>query len=225
MKSSKILSILTIALVPVFLAAIYLVFFYAPIEASLGFSQKIFYFHVPLSWNALLAFTAVFIGSIGYLRTEKKSYEIAARAAAEIGLLFTTLVLITGPIWAKPAWGAWWMWDVRLTTTLVLWLLYVGYLMLGGAVEEEGKKGRFSAVYGIVAFVDVPLVFFSIRWWRSIHPVVFEFRSGGMGLDGQMQVAFFFSLFAFTLLFAALMMLRIKIGQAEEEVISLKEGS
>ena len=225
MKSSRIFNILTVALVPIFLTAIYLVFIYAPVEATLGFSQKIFYFHVPLSWVALLAFTVVFAGSIGFLRTEKKSYEIVAHAAAEIGLLFASLILITGSIWAKPAWGTWWMWDVRLTTSLVLWLLYVGYLMLGSSVEEEGKRGRFSAVYGIVAFVDVPLVFFSIRWWRSIHPVIFEFRSGGMQLDPQMQVAFFFSLFAFTLLFAGLLMLRVKLGKAEDEVIRLKEGS
>lgn len=225
MRSSRVFNILTLVLFPLFLLAIYLVFYYAPIEKVLGFSQKIFYFHVPLAWNGLLAFTVVFIASVAYLRNQNKSIEIVARSAAEVGLIFTSLVLITGPIWAKPAWGSWWTWDVRLTTTLVLWLLYVGYMMLGNAVEEEGKRGRFSAVYGIVAFVDVPLVFFSIRWWRSIHPVVFEFRPGGMQLDPQMRAAFFLSLFAFTILFISLLLVRIKLGKAEEELLKLKEGS
>jgi heme exporter protein C len=224
MKNSKAFYAIVIAAVASILAAIYLVFIYAPVEATLGFSQKIFYFHVPLAWVGLLAFLGVFIASVAYLKNRNKSYHIAAKASAEIGLLFTTLVLITGPIWAKPAWGTWWMWDVRLTTTLILWLLYVGYLMLGSSVEEEDKVERFSAVYGIVAFVDVPLVFFSIRWWRSIHPVVFEFKAGGMNLDPQMQVAFFTSLFAFTILFAAILFFRIKLGLAEEEVNCLKES-
>ncbi|TET54323.1 MAG: cytochrome C assembly protein [Actinobacteria bacterium] len=226
MNSSRINNILAIILIPLFLIAIYLVFYYAPVEQILGFSQKIFYFHVPLAWNGLLGFTIVFVASIAYLRTQKKIYDIVAHSAAEIGIIFTTLVLITGPIWAKPAWGTWWTWDVRLTTTLVLWLLYVGYFMLANSVEEEGKRGRFSAVYGVIAFIDVPLVFFSIRWWNSIHPVIFNTpSSGGMQLDPQMKVAFFFSLFVFTVLFAVLMTLRIKLGKAEEDLIQLKEGS
>ncbi len=223
MNSRRIFNIVTYALIPLIVLSIYLIFYYAPIEKQLGFNQKIFYFHVPLAWNGLLGFMIVFGASIAYLRTEDRKYDIVARAAAEIGVIFTSLVLITGPIWAKPAWGTWWTWDVRLTTTLILWLLYVGYLMLGSNVEEESKRGRFMAVYGVVAFVDVPLVFFSIRLWNSIHPTILN--SKGMNLDGQMKVAFFLALFAFTVLFASILWVRVKLGKAQEELDKLKEGA
>lgn len=222
MNSSNVFKISTLAVIPLIILSIFLVFFYAPTEKILGFSQKIFYFHVPLAWNGLLAFIVVFIASVNFLRTGEKKYEIVGRSAAEVGVIFTSLVLITGPIWAKPAWGAWWLWDVRLTTTLVLWLLYIGYLMLGSAVEEESKRSRFQAVYGIVAFVDVPLVFFSIRIWNSIHPAVFT--TSGMQLDGAMKVAFFVSLFSFSVLFLSMLLARVNLGKAQEEVLKLKEG-
>ncbi|KKL25721.1 hypothetical protein LCGC14_2402470 [marine sediment metagenome] len=223
MNNRKIFSILTYSLIPLIVSSIWLIFYYAPTEKVLGFSQKIFYFHVPLAWNGLMAFIIVFGASVAYLRTKNKKHDIVARAAAEVGVIFTSLVLITGPIWAKPAWGSWWNWDVRLTTTLILWLLYVGYLMLGNSVEEEGKRSRFLAVYGVVAFVDVPLVFFSIRLWNSIHPAIVD--SEGMHLDGQMKVAFFLSLFAFTVLFASILWVRVKLGKAQEELEKLKEGA
>ncbi len=222
MNSNRLFKTATLAVVPLILLSIYLVFFYAPQEKVLGFSQKIFYFHVPIGWNALLAFTIVFFASVGYLRTQDKKYEIMGKAAAEVGAIFVTLSLITGMIWNKPAWGVWWTWDVRLTTTLVLWLLYVGYLMLGSAVEEEGKRARFLAVYGVVAFVDVPLVFFSIRIWNSLHPVVFD--STGSHLDGRMLMAFFVALFTFTVFFVAVLMARIRLGNVQEELIKIKEG-
>ncbi len=223
MRSRITFYILTLSLIILIPLSIGIIFYYAPIEKVLGFSQKIFYFHVPLAWNGLLGFMIVFGASIAYLRTEDKKYDIVARAAAEIGVIFTSLVLITGPIWAKPAWGTWWTWDVRLTTTLILWLLYVGYLMLGSNVEEESKRGRFMAVYGIVAFLDVPLVFFSIRLWNSIHPAIVD--SEGMHLEGKMMVAFFLALFVFTVLFASILWVRVKLGKAQEELDKLKEGA
>ena len=169
--------------------ALGLVFFYAPVEQEQGIVQKIFYIHVPLAWNAFLAFLLVFFYSFRYLTTRERRYDMRAFAAADVGVLFTTLVLITGPIWAKPVWGIWWTWDARLTLTLVLWLIYVAYLMLRHYVESPEKRATLAAVVGIIGFLDVPIVWFSIRLWRTIHPVVItksgaqlaESVSGGLG--------------------------------------------
>ncbi len=223
MKSSRFFKAAMIAIVPLFPILLFLVFYYAPVERELGISQKIFYFHVPLAWNGLLAFMIVFVASIAYLRTQNIKFDILARAAAEIGVVFTVLTLATGMIWARTAWGAWWSWtDVRLVTYFLLLLLYLGYLMLGNSVEEESKRARFLSVFGIVAFLDVPLVFFSVRWWTSVtnHPVLFK---SGMVLNGQMKVAFFSGLAIFTIFFIALLIVRNKIGKAQDELIAIKE--
>lgn len=182
------------------LASLYLAFIYAPIEKSMGVVQKIFYFHVPGAWVGFLAFFVVFIASILFLRTSERKYDTWARASAEIGVVFSTITLLTGPIWGKFAWGTWWDWgEPRLVTFLVLWLMYVGYLLLHRAVEEDFRRARYAAVFGIVAFIDVPLVFLSVRWYRTVHPPQLIFESGG--LDAKMKLAFFVALFTFTLLY------------------------
>jgi len=195
-------------------------FVYAPKEATMGHVQRIFYFHVASAWTALLAFGVVFLASIAFLRSRDLRWDALALSAAEIGVLFTTLVLITGPLWAKPAWGAWWTWDPRLTTTLVLWLIYVSYLLLRSVVEEPSRRATFAAVVGIVGFVDVPIVFMSIRWWRTIHPVVVT--ASGFHLAGPMVVAMATALVAFTLLFICLLVLRLSLEQARQEVEHLR---
>jgi len=143
----------------------------APREAEMGDVQRLFYFHMPSAWVALgPAFTCVFGFSVAYLVTRNLAYDRVAAAAAEIGVVFTTITLITGPLWAKPVWGVYWTWEPRLTTTLILWFIYVGYLLLRSAASPGHKRARLVAVYGIVGWIDVPIVFLSIWWWRTVHP-------------------------------------------------------
>src|SRR3712207_6747329 len=139
-------------------AALYASLVYAPTERVQGDVQRIFYVHLPVAWNAYLAFFVVFVASIVYLGRRGPWWDWLARASAEVGLLFTTLVLITGSLWARPIWGTWWSWDARLTTTLMLWFIYVGYLMLRSYVADEQRAARFSAILGIIGFLDVPII-------------------------------------------------------------------
>lgn len=167
-------------------AAIGMVFFYAPLEKTMGSVQKIFYFHLPLAFSAFLSFFVAFVAGIMYLRTRRQIWDARLAASVEIGVVLTTLVLITGSLWGKPIWNTYWTWDPRLTTSLILWFIYASCLILRSAVEEEGKRATYSAVMAIVGFVDVPIVFFSARLWRSIHPTVI--RSDSVGLESSMLI-------------------------------------
>ena len=189
--------------------AIYMVFVYVPTEADQGIVQRIFYFHVPCAWVAFAAFGLVAISGIFYLWLGQDIWDDLGYAAAEIGMVFCTLVLVTGSIWAKPIWGTWWTWDSRLTTTLILWLLYGGYLMLRAMADDTPQVARFAAVIGIVAAADVPVVVVSVRLWRTIHPAVLVTRQGGHGLeDPRMVATLLVALAAFTTLFVWLLILR-----------------
>lgn len=201
--------------------ALYAIFVYVPTERVMGIVQRIFYFHVPLAWVAFLAFLVVFVGSVLYLWKKDRKWDILAHSSAEIGVVFTSLVLITGPIWAKPVWGAWWVWDVRLTTTLVLWLIYVAYLMLRSTAGGGARTARFAAVFGIIGFIDVPIVFMSIRWWRSLHPIVVA--AEGSGLHPSMLATLLISLGAFTLLYVYLLRQRVALEWMKAMVEEIKE--
>src|SRR5437899_6382909 len=163
-------------------SSIYMVFVYVPTEAEQGIVQHIFYFHVPCAWVAFASFALVAIAGIFYLWLGQQVWDDLGYAAAETGMVFCTLVLVTGSIWAKPIWGAWWTWDSRLTTTLILWLLYGGYLMLRAMAGDSEQGARFGAVVGIVAAIDVPNVIVSVRLWRTIHPAVLVTAQEGHGL-------------------------------------------
>ncbi|MGH7934730.1 MAG: cytochrome c biogenesis protein CcsA [Candidatus Binataceae bacterium] len=190
-------------------AALFMVFIYVPTEAQEGIVQRIFYFHVPCAWVAFAAFALVAICGIFYLWLGQQVWDDLAYAAAESGMVFCTLVLVTGSIWAKPIWGTWWTWDSRLTTTLILWLLYGGYLMLRAMADDTPQVARFAAVVGIVAAVDVPVIIISVRLWRTIHPAVLVTRQGGHGLqDPRMVATLLVSMAAFTALFVWLLFLR-----------------
>ncbi|MDQ3956818.1 MAG: cytochrome c biogenesis protein CcsA [Actinomycetota bacterium] len=206
--------------------SLFLVFFVArKADVAMGGElQRIFYFHVPSAWIAYLAFAIVFIASIAYLRTGSARWDLLAGASAETGVVFCTLVLITGPIWAAPVWGTWWQWDARLTSALVLWLTYVGYLFLRALSTEPGRTGRIAAVVGIAGFVNVPIVHFSVQWWRTLHPTgpTPANPAEASGLGGPEMTAFFFSLAAFTLLFAWLLGIRMRLGRLEGEVDRLE---
>jgi heme exporter protein C len=148
----------------------YCALFVAPEERTMGVIQRIFYFHVPSAWTAFVAFFVSFVASIAYLKTRSLKWDWLAVSAAEVGVAFTSAVLITGPIWAKPVWGIWWTWDYRLTSTFVLWALYTCYLLLRTLVDDTERRAVLSAVFGIFAAVDIPFVYFSIWFFRNQHP-------------------------------------------------------
>ncbi len=202
--------------------ALYMTFVWVPNEAEQGVVQRIFYFHVPLAWVSFLAFFLVFVGSIGYLRKRDISWDRVATSSAEIGVVFTTLVLITGSLWAKPIWGTWWTWDPRLTSVAVLWLIYVAYLMIRSYATEESQAARYGAVVGIVGFIDVPIVYLSIRWWRTLHPEPLIFGRQGTGLAPEMLVTLLVGLVAFTLLFVAILLCRVWIRQTSDLIGALQ---
>jgi len=186
----------------------------APMEKTMGDVQRIFYFHLGSAAAAFVAFTCVFIASIGFIVRRSPAWDNLASAAAEVGVLFTTFVLVTGPLWARPIWGRWWVWDPRLTTTLMLWFLYTGYLVLRQTIP--GYRGAMAAaVFAILAYVDVPVVYFSVRWWRGIHPQVL---SGGGGLDPRMIPPLLVSVAAFLLLSGILIRERFTLANATDSI-------
>lgn len=216
MKIEKLLDIICFIMVSV---ALYFVFIYAPTEQVMGAVQKIFYFHVASAWIAFFGFFVTFICSITLFVTNRYIFDDIASASAEIGVIFCTIVLVTGPIWAKPIWGTWWTWDPRLTTTLILWFIYIGYIMLRNFVDEEDKRAKFSAALGIIGFIDVPIVFLSIRWWRTIHPNVLQ--KGGGGLAPEMLTTLLISVAAFTLVYIVFMVKTLKVKRLEKTVALL----
>ena len=153
-------------------AALYLVLNYAPVEVEMGLVQKVFYFHVASTWTGMLGFLLATAAAVAYLRTGNLKWDIAGVAGIEIGMVFVGLGIISGSIWARPVWNTWWTWDPRLTTTLIMELIYAAYILLRSGVDEPVRRARFAAVYAIIGFVSVPLTFLSIRIFRTIHPVV-----------------------------------------------------
>src|SRR5688572_17263745 len=214
------LAIASLLLLPLSLAAI---FFYAPTERVQGDVQRIFYLHLPLAWLAYLAFFIVFVSSVLYLWKGDQRWDLLARSAAELGVVFTTLVLITGSIWARPIWGTWWSWDARLTTTLVLWFIYVGYLILRSYVAEEQRAARYAAVLGILGFIDVPIIHQSVVWWRTLHPEPVVAAPGGPNMPLSMLQTLVLSLIAMTLLFAWILQRRYEIEALRQEVTELRQ--
>src|SRR5882757_4786410 len=211
--SNAIRTWLGVATLTLMIAALYMIFEYVPTEIEQGIVQRIFYFHVPLAWVAFVAFGLVAIASAFYLWLGDQMWDDLGYASAEVGMVFCTLMLISGSIWAKPIWDTWWTWDSRLTTTFILWLMYGGYLMLRasgrGGDEDSGQIAKFAAVVGIVAVLDVPIVIASVRLWRTIHPAVLVTKQGGHGLEDPRMIATLMeSLAAFSALFAWLLMLR-----------------
>lgn len=226
MRSNRILTVLTVISALAILAAAVMALWVAPSAAGLTrnetFAQRIIYFHVPIAWLSMLAFGVTMIGSIGYLVSSKRNWDNLAVSSAELGLIFTLATATSGAIWAKPAWNVWWTWDPRLTTYTIMFLLFVAYFMLRSAMEDPARRARFAAVYGIFAFLSVPITFMSIRWWRTIHPVLID-PNQGFGLSAGMMTAFFFALAAFTLFYVVLLMHRYRLEQTAEQVESLKE--
>ena len=202
-------------------ASAYASFFIAPTERTMGLIQRIFYFHAASAWAGMTAFSVCFVANLLYVWRRQPKWDSLGVSAAEVGLAFITIVLITGPIWAKPVWGIYWTWDARLTSTFVLWLLYISYLLLRTLIEEPDRRALLSALFGIFAFLDVPLVFGAIRWWRTQHPAPVIMGGPGSGLEPTMRAVFFFSVFALHALMAFLIVERygLEILRMELDII------
>jgi heme exporter protein C len=191
------------------------IFFWVPTEDFQGVVQRIFYIHVPSAWVAYLAFAVVLVGSIAYLKGDSERWDLLAHASAEVGVVFTAITLVTGMLWAKPVWGTYWRWDPRLTLTFVLFLIYLGYLVFR-SLAEEGRGGRTAAVIGIAGFVTVPLVHFSVDWWRGQHPgrTVINPEANPQ-LPWEMLATLLFMVAVFTLLYALLLTFRVRLGRLQ----------
>jgi len=227
--SRRLLQILNFVALVAMLIAVYVALIQAPdainVDPSIRPAQRIIYFHVPSAWSSMLAFFVAFIASILYLITKHIRWDIWARSASELGIAFTVAAVVSGSLWAKPAWNTYWTWDPRLTTYTIVLLLYIAYFMLRGAIDEPSRRARMAAVYGIFAFLSVPLTFMSIRWWNTIHPVIVDApeNTNKFGLGPNMMTAFMITNVAFIILFITLLANRISLGWAEERMDALKE--
>lgn len=199
------------------------IFFWVPTDDFQGIVQRIFYVHVPSAWVAYLAFAVVLVGSIAYLKTSSPRWDWLAHSSAEVGVVFTAVTLVTGMLWGRPVWGAYWVWDPRLTLTFVLFLIYLGYLVFRWMATDAGRGARVAAVIGITGFATVPLVHFSVDWWRGQHPgrTVFKPESGP-DLPPQMLVTMLFMLAMFTLLYALFLGLRVRLAGLEAAVSEME---
>jgi heme exporter protein C len=215
--------------IPLFLAAAagiflagYAALFIAPTERTMGLIQRIFYFHVPSAITALVAFFIVFVANCAYLVTRRPKWDWLGVAGAEVGVVCCTIVLITGPIWARPVWGIWWTWDARLTSTFILWLLYISYLLLRGLLEEPQRRAALSAIFGVFAFLDVPLVYVSNRLWRTQHPQPVLMGGANSGLDPLMKKVFFLCWIAVLLVMLVILLDRYALERLRHECDELR---
>jgi heme exporter protein C len=218
-RNLKILTGITIA---IFLIALYMVFIYAPREAVMGDVQRVFYFHVAAGWVGALAFLTTAIAGGVYLAKRDRKWDRVAVASVEIGVVFIFINIVSGAIWARPIWNTWWTWDPRLVTATIMLLLYLAYLMLRQGIDDPDRRARFGAIYGIVAFVSVPITFLSIRIFRTIHPVVIgsgdPTAEGAFDMTPPMLQAFMFSLLTFTFIYMTLLWYRVRLGRLSEQV-------
>ena len=186
----------------------WMVFFWVSTERSMGVVQRIFYIHVPAAWVAFMAFGIVALCGAVYLWLKDDRLDMAAVAAAEGGMIFTTMVLLTGPLWGKVAWGTWWVWEPRLTLTLLLWFIYLGYFLVRSSTDNPQKAKRFAAVVGIVGALDIPLIHVSVQFFRSLHPEPVVMRPDGPSLPGDMLTTLFVGLGALTVVFFSIFVFR-----------------
>lgn len=219
MTAGWVRSLLGILTLVALAAGLYLGLVWAPPDSYQGQVQRIMYLHVPAAWVAYLAFFVVFCCSILYLWRGRPAFDQVAYASAEVGVIFTGLTILAGSIWGKPTWGVWWTWDARLTTTAVLLLIYIGYLMLRSFVEDRARGARYAAVLGIIGFLDIPLIHKSVEWWRTLHQPASVMRPGGSTVAAPMLLALLVSVAAFTLLYLYLLSQRVHLERLEAEIL------
>jgi heme exporter protein C len=211
-RGERILGVSTIAFLAVSAGFSLVV---SPPDRAQGDLVRMMYVHVPAAWVAYLAFTVVFVASVAYLRTESSRWDRLAAASAEVGVLYTGLAIVLGSLWARPVWGTWWSWDPRLTTTAILLLIYLGYLSVRRLPESPLRRARWSAVIGIVGFIDVPIVHVSVRWWRSLHQAPARLL-GIPDVAPSMGIALSIALVAFTVAYVYLVVLRMRVMRLED---------
>ena len=202
--------------------AMFMALVFAPSERVQAEVYRLLFVHVPSAWLAFLAFGVVAIASALYLIRGSSRWDHLAAASAEVGVMFTTLTLATGSIWGRSVWGVWWQWDPRLTTTLVMWFIYAGYLSLRAYIDEPEIRYRSAAVLGVLGVVSIPLVWFSVEWWRGLHPTPSITRPGG-GMPPEMLITLLVSVGAFTMLYITLLQQRIRIQSVSEELTHIHE--
>ena len=221
-----VLNVLNLVSASLFLVALCMIFLYAPLEATMNYVQKIFYFHVANAWVGMLGFIAAAVSGVLYLIKHDQKWDIVELAAVEISLVFFIIAIATGSIWARPTWGAYWTWEPRLTTAAILELVYIAYLLLRQGIDDPDRRARFSAVYTLVGAISVPITFMSIRLFRTIHPVVIGANStasqGNFNMTSKMLATMFFALFTFSVIFVDLFWHRIRMGQLAQQVEQLK---
>jgi len=206
-----------VALVIIFAVLGWAIFFKIPMEASMGITQKIMYIHVPSNWTAFLAFCIAFVSSIIYLWKRSERIDILAHSSVEIGVVFCGLALVTGSIWARPTWNTYWTWDARLTTALILFLIFVGYLLLRKFTDYGERQARICAVVAIVGFLDVPLIHMSVVWWRTLHQPSTMFSPKKNVIDKPLMLMLWVSVAAFTLLFIYLLSRRMTLEKRSRQ--------
>lgn len=200
------------------LANMYLIFMWVPTEQNLGISQRIFYVHVPVAWVGMVAIFVVAIGSVLHLITRNDRWDAIAYSAAEIGLIFGTLMLVTGALWAKPAWGVWWQWDPKLTTALILWFIYVGYLMVRAYAPSGSQGRRYASVVALIGAIDAPIIYMASVWWRTAHPDLNIGPLAESSLDTNMLMVWLYSTVVFTVFYVYLLIERISMRKAEDDI-------
>ena len=198
---------------------LYMVFMWVPTEQNLGVSQRIFYFHVPLGWIGMLSIVVVAVASLMHLITGKEKWDSLAYATAELGVIFATLILVTGAIWARPVWGVWWTWDAKLTTTLVLWFIYVGYLMIRAHGPSGTQGKRYASVIALIGAIDSPIIYKATDWWRTAHPE----RNVPSDLASEMLLTLLVAVVTFTVLYAYLLVERYSLRKSESDLDELHQ--
>jgi heme exporter protein C len=215
MKFSKLSIVAIAAVVAVYIRAI----FFTPIEVRQGLAQKILYVHAPAAWVAFLAFGLVALMGILYLWLKDPKFDLIAESSAEIGLMFTTVVLITGPLWGKPVWGTYWTWDARLTLTLFLWFIYVGYMILRGAVEDRDTRARYSSVLGLMGAALIPFIHLSVYLFRTLHPQPVLMKPSAPSMPSEMTITLVSSFLAFTVMYIWLLRERYQLAVEREAAV------
>ena len=200
------------------LVNMYLIFMWVPTEQNLGISQRIFYVHVPVAWVGMVAIFVVAIGSVLHLITRNDRWDAIAYSSAEIGLIFGTLMLVTGALWAKPAWGVWWQWDPKLTTALILWFIYVGYLMVRAYAPSGSQGRRYASVVALIGAIDAPIIYMASVWWRTAHPDLNIGPLAESSLDTNMLMVWLYSTVTFTVFYVYLLIERISMRKAEDDI-------
>ena len=198
--------------------------FFTPFEMVQGPAQKIFYLHAPAAWVAFLAFALVAVASALYLWLRDERLDRFAESSAEVGVVFTTVVLITGPLWGKPIWGTYWTWDARLTLTLFLWFIYVGYIILRGAIEDRSMRARYSAVLGILGAFLIPFIHLSVYLFRTLHPMPIVLKPSAPSLPAEMLTTLLVSFLSFTLLYAAFLRARYLLAAERDAAEAIADA-